>query len=204
MMDLGQILSTLAIIAVILCVIPLIAFVVVGYWISQRISSLATPEVEKLQAYYERLRAQTPNATQDALIQRIIHEQALKCGLIGALTGVGGFFFLPITLPLDIMLSLQIQANLVQFIAATYGYAQVSEAEDKIRTSLIMTGAAHATETATGYLAGLAGRVLQKSLSKVIPFAGALISFGVNYLIARGIGQVAQLRYGRSAKVENR
>ncbi|MCU0497813.1 MAG: EcsC family protein [Anaerolineae bacterium] len=203
-MDLGQILSTFALITAVICVISVIAFIAMGYWISQRITHLATPDIEKLEAYYQQLQSKFPNAPQDELINRIIHEQALKCGVIGLFTGVGGFFFLPITLPLDIFLSLQVQANLVQFIAAAYGHAQVSEAEEKIRTSLIMTGVAQATETATGYLTTLIGRFLQKFFSKIIPFAGAAISFGVNYFIARGVGKVAQLRYRSAAKVENR
>jgi uncharacterized protein (DUF697 family) len=119
----------------------------------------------------------------------------VKCGVIGAITGIGGFITLPIGLPVDIILSLRLQAAMVDLIAAVYGHATDSEAEAKIRTFLIMSAGGEISQRATGAAIKFLLRVIGKSFSKLIPVIGAIISFAVDYSICQAVGRVAVRRY---------
>lgn len=186
---------------VLLCVLPLVitlaaaAFV---FWIGRRTyTELVTPDVGRLERRFEALRAARPNAPRDQLIQQIIDGQAVRGGLIGAITGLGGFITLPVTLPIDIVLSLRQQAALVDFIARAYGHTQAGGVEAQARTSLILYGGGKLTETATSLTLKLLLRVIGKSFAKLIPVVGAAVSFGVNYAMMQAVGRMAARWYGR-------
>lgn len=184
-----------------LCVLPLLIVVVIGLLLfraGQRgINEFANPDISKLQTEFEKQRVQNPGASTEQLVGTIIQQQALKSGIIGAITGFGGFVTLPIALPVDIVMSLRLQAALVEFIASVYGHAQPNEREARIRTFLIMSASGQITERTTGVAIKFLLRVIGKSFSKLVPFLGAAISFGVNYAIVRGVGWGAVRWYGR-------
>jgi hypothetical protein len=137
-----------------LCVLPLLIVVVVGFLLfraGQRgISEFANPDISKLQTELEKQRARNPNASTEQLIGAIIRQQAFKSGVIGAITGLGGFFTLPIGLPVDIVMSLRLQAAVVEFIASGYGHTRSNEHQARIRTFLIMSASRQITERRTG------------------------------------------------------
>ncbi|MBZ0296105.1 MAG: EcsC family protein [Anaerolineae bacterium] len=180
-----------------LCVLPLLVFGVLGFIIYRagvkQIHEFVNPDVQKLHARFEGLQASEPNASRERLLQQMINREALKCAVIGALTGVGGFYTLPIALPVDIILSLRIQAALVNFIAESYDVPE-GEREATIRTSLVMAGSGRVTESTTRVVTRFLVRVAGESFSKVVPILGAVISFVVNYTIVQFLGQ-ATLRW---------
>lgn len=173
------------------CVVTLILIGLVAYWLVRSFKNLVAPDAAKLRLDYEKLKVRNPSLSQEAVLKRMIQRESLKAGLIGAITSLGGFFTLPIALPIDILLSTQVQKTMVDFITVAYGKTQTSEAEARLRAYLVMTGGVKATETTSKLLMRGAGRLLGKSFSKLIPFAGALIGFGVNYAIARATGNIA-------------
>lgn len=183
-----------------LCVLPLLIFAVIGFIIyrtgMKQFNELVNPDVEKLRERYTSLQASQPDASRELLLQQIINREALKCGIIGAVTGVGGFYTLPIALPVDILLSLRIQAALVNFIANTY-HASEGGRDTAIRTSLIMTGSGRMTEATTRAATGFLVRLAGKSFSKVVPILGAGISFGVNYAIVQILGRATIRLYAQ-------
>jgi hypothetical protein len=178
-----------------LCLLPIVIVAVVGFIVlragRERLNDITDPDVNRLEQRYEALRAKNPSASREELIEKIIHAQALRCGLVGAITGLGGFFTLPIALPIDILASLYLQAGLVGFIAAQYGKENDSEWEKRARTYLIVSGGGKVTQTASRALIGFLVRVVGKSLSKLVPVFSAGISFAVNYFIAQAIGRLA-------------
>jgi hypothetical protein len=145
------------------------------------------------------LRARQPDISKEQLSNHIIRQQALRAGVVGAITGIGGFWTLPIALPVDLALSFQIQAQLVNFIAYLYNEHAPEGINARARTYLIMTGSSQATQTTINYLTRLAVRVAGKSFSKMIPLAGALISFVVNYIIVQVMGRAAVRWYAQQA-----
>ena len=190
--DLGQ--STLILLGLI-CVLPLLIFVVLAFLVYRRgaqwLESWFEPNPEMLHRRMETLRQNHPNATTEQLVSKIIHRQALRAGVVGAVTGIGGFWTLPIGLPVDLALSYQIQSTLVSFIAYLYGDTRTDSLEAQVRAYLVMTGSSKATQTTTNFLMRVAG----KSFSKVIPLVGAVISFATNYLIVQLMGRAAARWY---------
>jgi uncharacterized protein (DUF697 family) len=189
-----------------LCLLPLVIVAIIGFlaWRAgrDRINDFLDPSVERLQSRFNDLKQKNPSASDEELIGRIIRRQAFLSGIVGAVTGFGGFVTLPIGLPIDILASLYLQAGLVNFIAAHYGQKGKGDWEGRVRGYLIVSGGGQVTQTTSKALIGFLVRVIGKSLSKLVPFLGAAISFAVNYAIAQAIGQVALRWYGRG-KIPN-
>ncbi|MBZ0300112.1 MAG: EcsC family protein [Anaerolineae bacterium] len=187
--------QTLLIAFGLLCVLPLITLAVLAVIVirmgQQRLDSWLSPDVARLEQQYEALRARSPEAASEQLITRIVQQQAFKCGIVGAVTGIGGLITLPLALPVDLVLSFRIQAALVNFIAHRYGDDSFEGVGATVRNTLIMTGSSRVTQTSTRFLMRLAVRLIEKSFSKLIPVAGAIIGFGVNYAIVQAMGRAA-------------
>lgn len=182
-----------------LCVLPLAAFALLALIVyrsgQQRLETWLGPDVAKMQQQYTDLQARNPNATREELLQHVIHGQAVKAGIVGALTSIGGFITLPIALPIDIVLSFRIQAALISFVSHLYGHSEPQSARAAVRDYLIMTGSSRVTQSSTRFLTGVALRLIGKSFSKLIPIVGALIGFGVNYVIVQIMGRAAARWY---------
>ncbi len=178
-----------------LCVLPIIIVAIVGFIVlrsgQDRLNNVLNPDVSRLQERYQKLKAENPTATDEVLIGKIIQGQALRCGIVGAITGFGGFITLPIALPVDIIASLYLQAGLVNFIALHYGQGQDREWEKNVRSYLVVSGGGQVTQTTSRAIIGFLVRVIGKSLSKLVPVFSAAISFVVNYLIAQAMGRLA-------------
>jgi TRAP-type C4-dicarboxylate transport system permease small subunit len=174
----------------IVIIIALLALIIV-----RRLMQYTTPSVTNLQTKFEALQRANPNTSKEILIRQIINGQAFRCGLVGAITSFGGFITLPIMLPLDAFLSIQLQAALVQFIATVYGHAEADAVETKLRSYLVISGGIRATETSFKLIMDFVVRLLERFAAKIIPLVGALIGFGVNYTIAQGTGRAAMAWY---------
>ena len=202
-MDLG---TTLLLLFGVVCVLPLIVVGVVVFALlrmgQRRLHELISPDVEHLDTQFAALRQRQPTASTDALLRKVIHQQALRCGVIGAVTGLGGFYTLPIALPVDLVLSLRLQAALVDLIARQYTQG-TGERELTIRNYLVMTGSSEITQATTGVFSRLLLRLVGKSFSKLIPVLGAVVSFGVNYAIVQVMGRVALRWYATQAAQQN-
>lgn len=185
----------LAAAVVLLCVLPLIFFGAAAWMLRRTLNQISNPSVEHLHEAYRQIKAERPSEDHDDLVRAVIRRQAVRCGVVGALTGLGGFMTLPIALPADLLISLRLQASLVQFIAEAYGHSQPGKAELEIRRALIMSGSAGLSQSAVRVLMRFTLRVIGRSLAKFIPLMGALIGFAVNYAITQGSGLVAQEWY---------
>lgn len=181
---------------ILLCALPILVAVVGGYFllrfIRNQLSALSA-DAGELTRQYDELVAANPKATRDELVTRIINRQAFRSGLVGVVTGIWGAFALPITLPLDVLLSVRIQAEMVAFIARIYGYAD--SADTQVASYLVMSGSSSVTQTTAEAITGFAVRLIGKSFSKFIPFIGAIISFGVNYALTQATGRATARWY---------
>ncbi|NWF70348.1 MAG: hypothetical protein HXY40_14775 [Chloroflexi bacterium] len=184
---------------VLCCIVPLIIAGIMVFFAVQRgseiVGKLVTPDPVAMQKQYDTLQKRKPDLSRDKLIEDFIHGQALKCGAIGALTSFTGFITLPITLPLDVLASLRIQATMVQFIASAYGHNQPGELEKQVQSYLIMSGGMQVTEKTGGLVMKLIVRLLGQTFAKFVPFLGALVGFGVNYFFTQAAGRLAAKWY---------
>lgn len=186
-------LQNLQIFFLLACVLPLIVLLVLGvilFFFGQRwVEGFVEPDVEQIQQQFASLQQQNPNAEQADLVRRVVNQQALKCGIVGAVTGLGGFVTLPIALPFDLLLTARYQSTMVSFIGQIYGNA--GNVENKAATYAVMTGSTQATQMTARLLQQYLPRIIGKSFSKFIPFFGAIISFVVNYALAQATGRLA-------------
>lgn len=187
----------------VVCILPAISMAILGFvafrFGKRQLDNLVDPNVDKLYAQYTAMYQQNPDdADTERMVRKIIHQQAVKCGIVGAVTGIGGFITLPITLPIDYVLSVRIQSTMVRFIARTYGQEEATDA--RAANYMIMTGSGQVTQMSQRvlmrYSSRILGRFMGKFASKIIPFIGAGVGFLVNYTLARSTGRLALRWYG--------
>jgi len=99
---------------------------------------LATDSVA-IEAYVNKLREQNSDISNDELAQKILQRKSMKNGLVGAVTGLGGFITLPVTIPSDVICSWRIQASMAFSIAYVYGHTK-DTADLKTDLYLILAG----------------------------------------------------------------
>jgi hypothetical protein len=190
--DLGTI---LLILVGVFCVLPLLLFGLALLLVIWRIRRLARADVSSLQKQFHTLQQQDPRASDDQLVKQIIRAQASKCGIIGALTGLGGFFTILIALPLDVMVTSRIQATTVQFIATHYGFGGVDQPALRQRTYLALAGGDHMSRTTQRLITGFLLRIGGKALAKFMPLVGLVSGYVVSFAVAQASGQLALAYY---------
>ncbi len=167
--------------------------------------SIVTPDPRALQARFTAMRARYPGLNDDALVQRLVTNQAVKAGLVGAVTGVGGVLTLPIAIPVDFALSAKIQAGLIHFVGQTYAPGQPPEA-GRVQTYAILAGnrfTQQAMDASTRIVQAAVTRLMRRLLAetvaeallKVVPFVGAIVGFVFNYAATRAVGELAIRKY---------
>ncbi len=189
-MDTGQLITLICVVG---CVLPMVSLAIIGvviFWFGRKwLDGLTAPDTQKMMTEYQTAISKNPQANRQDLIQKVINQQAFKCGVVGFITGLGGFFTLPIALPIDLVLSTQFQAAMVNFIAHLYGYP--NDRDTQVATWMVMTGSGEVSKMSIKFIMGVVLRVIGKSFSKFVPFLGALVSFGVNYALAQSTGRLA-------------
>ncbi|MCC7449280.1 MAG: EcsC family protein [Anaerolineae bacterium] len=194
--------TLLRLILILFVIALLISVVLIGLVVFafRRFQRFVTPDIGGMQRKLAQLRADNPNASTEALVGKIIHQQSFKSGLVGAITGLGGFVTLPIAIPVDVLVSLRLQATMVQFIAMLYGETQPDSQELKLQTYLVMSGGVKVTETSFQFIMKIVLRILGKSLAKLVPVIGAVVGFIVNYALAQTTGNIAMRWYAGKAQ----
>lgn len=174
-------------------------------WARSAFERWIRPDPTGLRTRLTQLQQRHPTLNNDALVEQIVAQQSLKAGLVGALTGLGGFAALPIAIPVDFALSTQLQVSLIHFIAGLYAPSQTPE-QLQAQTYLILAGnrltqqvleaSSRAAEAAlTRLLTRLLAETVAESLLKVVPLVGAVVGFVFSYATARATGRLAARWY---------
>jgi hypothetical protein len=193
------------------CVVPVVLMLIVSVIVIRRGQQWVTPELGELRGRFERLRTENPNLTVDQLVQKIIQQQALRAGVVGAISSVGGLFLLPIGLVIDLYTSARIQNTMLHFIAWAYSLQAPNHTVNilGLNEALVLRAEERAKQFVLERSSVMGQRlyrrvmmiIVEKTFAKLIPGIGLLVGFIVNYSIARGIGTVAAQWYsGRIAK----
>lgn len=179
-----------------------------------------------IKEYVDRIGRQNPGISSDELAKKVLSRKAMKNGLVGALTGVGGLATLPVAVPTDLVCSWRIQASLALSIAYIYGYTG-DGADLKTDIYLIMLGdsmkealkrcgievSKEVTKKAINKyitrdvmkkiwkvvgqkIITKAGEKSMTSFMKMVPLAGAPIGFAFDWTSAQAVGKVA-IKYYR-------
>lgn len=196
--------AVLILTGVVLLVLVILIFVSVR-WARGALEHWATPNPAALSAKLTHLRAQNPGLSDEELVRKVIKAEARKVGLVGALTGLGGFVTLLIGIPVDFAVSARRQAAMVHFVATIYAPDE-SERTLKLTTYSIMAGSGftrEAMETSNWMIQAAVRRVMTKllaetvaeSLLKIVPIIGVLVGFAFNYFATRALGHLAVSLY---------
>ncbi|MBL8154367.1 MAG: hypothetical protein JNM70_09300 [Anaerolineae bacterium] len=181
------------------CVIPFVALLLASLWVIRNAANWLQPDTAQLQSSYEKLKAANASATDDQLVNKIIQRQALRSGIIGAITSVGGLPALPFGLTIDLYTTARIQSETLYFIAQVYSREgvrqQVLKLDEALTLRLGAGGNALLVEGGQRLGAYLIRRLVviitEKTAAKVIPGIGLIIGFAVNYLMMQGMGRLA-------------
>lgn len=175
-----------------LSAIALVLLVGVTFWLLRRAKKLVAnaldPDVAKLEKRLDRLRAKQPEADLEALASTIASQQAFRSGMVGFVTGLGGLPFLPLTLPIDIALTVRYQAELVHLLRLLYGVDEVPEAGLWIVTA----GSQELTSASSAAIRNVLLKYVSKSLLKFLPLIGGLVGFALNWLSTRALGRLSR------------
>lgn len=200
-------------IALYCCFIPAIILIVIAVIIVinfrrflRSLPQITAPDIQELQSRYQQLSSRHPNDSRSRLVSRIINQHALNQGIVGALSSVGGIFALPIGLVADLSYAARSNASMSYFIAQVYGIQEQSKALN-LSQLLSLNKQIISPDDLARYqeqFVGLAYRriaraVLSKALAKVIPGAGAVIGFLVNWSSVQLFGRAADAYYSRNA-----
>jgi hypothetical protein len=201
-------LNTLLVSLALCCVLPTLLLIGLSVWVLQHGAAWLTPDEGKLRAEFDRIRATQPNTPLDKLVQQMIQSQALKAGIAGAITSVGGLPFLPLGLVVDLVASSRIQNSMLHFIGWSYASgatpraAKVLALPEAIRLrgdgaarNLLLEGGQAAARMAQRRIMLI---VAEKAAAKLVPILGLVVGFAVNYLTTRAIGQAAAVWYRRT------
>ena len=185
-------------------VLPFVIFVILSiltfYFGKKWVGNYISPEVSDLSKHLAGLRQDHPDWDDEKLISYLVRKQALKCGIVGALTGFGGFTTMIITLPLDLVVTARYQSSMVSFIAQVYGYTD--SIENKAATYAVMAGTTEVSKITARVVRKYLPRVMQGFFSKLIPVVGAIINFAVNYALAYSTANLAKKWYASKSKEE--
>jgi hypothetical protein len=185
------------------CVIPFVALLLASLWVIRNAANWIQPDTAQLQRGYEKLKAANASATDDQLVSTIIQRQALRSGIIGAITSVGGLPALPFGLTIDLYTTARIQSETLYFIAQVYSREGAPQRVLKLDEALVMRlgkgGSQLLVEGGQRLTAYLTRRLLvvvaEKTAAKLIPGIGLIIGFAVNYLMVQGMGRLAARWY---------
>lgn len=188
---LGDILIFLGV-CFVLFLLVIAAMLVAVAWLGKKwLDRLVIADPEVLHKRLDKLRAKTPELSSEELVRKIVHREALKCGVVGFITGFGGLPLLPVMVPLDIAASLRIQATMVNFIAQVYGREPRSSQGLKMQTYLIMTGSEQVVSVSSRLLRELLLKAATRSFVKLVPLIGGVAGFAANWFTTQAMGRTA-------------
>lgn len=183
------------------CVVPTLVLIVVSAWVIRNGQRFLTPDTDDLHRSFEQLKARHPTASPQQLVNKIIRRQAIRSGLIGAVTSVGGLPLLPFGMTIDLYASARIQNATLHFIAwalnpqgasantpilslaQTLKLGEGGQLDDLLSNQTQQWG--------LGLSRRLVTMITEKAFAKLIPGLGFIIGFAVNYAITQGISQLA-------------
>ncbi len=165
----------------------------------QLVENAVKPDLPALERFVAKKRAkfsrrETNGTTSDLgpkdLSKKLIHRQAMRAGLVGFATGLGGLPALPIAIPIDLAATIKLQSNLVHMLRIANG-GQV-QAEDVSEASLwLITTGGQALAVASGtMIRELIVKTLSKSLLKFVPVIGGVVGFALNWASTQTLGRL--------------
>lgn len=196
MSSLGSLLKWILILSLLAGLLFLLVVALLLWKAKQLVANAVKSDPVALAKLVDRLRRKHPELDDRALCKKIILRQANRAGLVGFITGVGGLPTLPLALPIDIALTIRIQANMVHMMRLVIGVH-----EDEIPEAglwLATTGGLELATAGSTALREVVVKTISKSLLKLLPLIGGVIGFGLNWASTQTMGRLGMKYMDRS------
>lgn len=189
--------------------------------LSELVDWYAKSNVQDIEEYVLKLRAQNPGISNLELAKKVVRRKSLKCGLVGATTGIPGILAFPVTIPADLVMCWRIQIIMIVSVAKIYGHdAKTTDlktdiilvmagdsAKEGLKRFGIELGKGITKKTVDKHITRETMKVIWKyvpqkvitkageksftSFSKMVPLVGAPIGFAFDWPVARIVGNTA-------------
>ena len=185
-------LLALAVVAILFVVATLAVGVYLLVRAKKLIDKTLRPDLPKLIQAAEKLEQRGYDKAE--ITRKLIHREANRAGVVGLLTGVGGLPTLPITVPVDLLATLRIQANMVRLIGLLHGADSTSKEISDMGLWVVTAGSQQATAVSGTVLRQFLVKGLSKSALKIVPLLGGVIGYALNWSSTQAMGRMA-IRY---------
>lgn len=105
-------------------------------FIEKMIDKFIRHEPQKIQKRIEELKLKNSKLNQFQIAQKIINDQSVWGGVLGASTGLAGIFLLPVAVSVDLVKYLRVQAYMICCLAYLHGYSL--DDHDALKTDLFL------------------------------------------------------------------
>lgn len=136
----------------------------------------------------------------EAAIDKVSRDGLVRGGVIGFVTGLGGFVTLPVALPANVAAFYLQATRTVGAVAALRGY---DLRDERIRTAVLLTlVGSHAEDVLkkTGMATG-SGRLTAAALRGLPPAALMVVNKAIGFRLMRAVGEKMLVRLGRAVPV---
>jgi hypothetical protein len=104
--------------------------------IESMIDKIISHEPQKIQKRISELKLKHAKLDQKQIAQKIINDQSIWGGMLGATTGLGGVILLPATVSVDLVKYLRVQAYMICCLSYLHGYSL--DDYDTLKTDLFL------------------------------------------------------------------
>jgi hypothetical protein len=84
------------------------------------VDRMVVSALPRIAPYVEKIRSRHKGISDYELARMIVRRKAFKNGLVGAVTGIGGFMAMPVTVPADLLASWRIQITMILAVAQAF------------------------------------------------------------------------------------
>jgi hypothetical protein len=156
-------------------------------------------EPQKIKKRVDEIKLKHQNLKREEIAQKIIQDQSLWGGFLGAVTGVGGAVLLPATIPMDLLKYLKIQAYMICCLAYLYDYPL--DDHDALKTDLFLIMSHSSINQLKDFLCAEAEKQVKDDFQKKQALK-RLMSFNTSKNVAKKAGQSIFFNYGARATMK--
>lgn len=174
--------------------ISLVLLGLVSLWLLYKAKNLVAqalrPDLEKLARSVTELQRQHPDLDNDQLSQRLMRKHAFQSGLVGFVTGLGGLPTLAFTLPIDVGLTIRIQASLAHQLRMLRGVPD--DALHEAGLWVLTTGSQELASFSGAAVREMLVKAVSRTFLKFIPLIGGLVGFALNWVSTQALGHLVE------------
>ncbi len=182
---------------VIFLVIGAVSFVLLGLvslWLIFKAKNLieqaVRPDLATLERRLATIRRRHPELDDEAVCKLLIRRHAFRSGLVGFVTGFGGLPTLPLTLPIDVAVTIRIQASLAHMLRMVRGVPD--EEIDEAGLWVLTAGGQELASFSGAAVREMLVKAVSRTFLKFIPLIGGIVGFGLNWLSTQALGRLVE------------